>query len=38
MWSLTAVGFYLKMGYVYKNGITISDEYGVIRLEKVTKK
>lgn len=35
--SLTAVNFYLKMGYKYKNGITLPDEYGVIRLEKINK-
>ncbi|MGN1102150.1 MAG: GNAT family N-acetyltransferase, partial [Huintestinicola sp.] len=33
--SLTAVDFYLKMGYKYKNGVTSPDEYGVIRLEKI---
>lgn len=32
--SLTAVNFYLKMGYEYKNGITSPDKFGVIRLEK----
>lgn len=32
--SLTAVNFYRKMGYKYKNGITSPDEFGVIRLEK----
>lgn len=32
--SLTAVNFYCKMGYEYKNGVTSPDEYGVIRLEK----
>lgn len=32
--SLTAVSFYRKMGYEYKNGITVPDEYGVVRLEK----
>ena len=32
--SLTAVSFYRKMGYVFKNGITDADEYGVVRLEK----
>ena len=31
---LTAVGFYRKMGYEYKNGIASPDEFGVIRLEK----
>ncbi|MDD6279621.1 MAG: GNAT family N-acetyltransferase [Oscillospiraceae bacterium] len=33
--SLTAVGFYLRMGYKYKNGITDPDEYEVVRLEKI---
>lgn len=32
--SLTAVSFYRKMGYEFKNGITNADEYGVVRLEK----
>lgn len=32
--SLTAVSFYLKMGYKYKNGITSPDEFGGVRLEK----
>ena len=32
--SLTAVSFYRKMGYEFKNGITDADEYGVVRLEK----
>ena len=32
--SLTAVSFYRKMGYAFKNGITDADEYGVVRLEK----
>ena len=32
--SLTAVSFYRKMGYEFKNGITDPDEYGVVRLEK----
>lgn len=32
--SLTAMHFYEKMGYVFKNGITDTDEYGVVRLEK----
>lgn len=32
--SLTAVHFYEKMGYKFKNGITDADEYGVVRLEK----
>lgn len=32
--SLTAVGFYQKMGYSFKNGVTAADEYGVVRMEK----
>ena len=32
--SLTAVEFYRKMGYDFRNGITGTDEYGVVRLEK----
>ena len=32
--SLTAVSFYQKMGYTFKNGIVDADEYGVVRLEK----
>jgi GNAT superfamily N-acetyltransferase len=32
--SITACNFYLKMGYTYKNGVTIPDEEGCIRLEK----
>ncbi|MGN0280565.1 MAG: GNAT family N-acetyltransferase [Lachnospiraceae bacterium] len=32
--SLTAVQFYRKMGYEYKDGVTTPDEYGVVRLEK----
>ena len=32
--SLTAVSFYRKMGYAFKNGITEADEFGVVRLEK----
>lgn len=32
--SLTAVHFYEKKGYEFKNGITDPDEYGVVRLEK----
>lgn len=35
--SLTAVDFYLRMGYKYKNNITAPDEYGVVRLEKMNK-
>ena len=33
--SLTAVGFYRKMGYRYKNGVTGPDRDGVVRLEKL---
>lgn len=32
--SITATPFYLKMGYNYKNGITLPDEEGLLRLEK----
>ena len=32
--SLTAVSFYRKMDYAFKNRITDADEYGVVRLEK----
>lgn len=32
--SLTAVNFYRKMGYKYKNGVTEPDKDGVVRLEK----
>ena len=35
--SITAVPFYLKMGYKYKNGITEPDEELLIRLEKYRK-
>lgn len=34
--SLTAVDFYRKMGYAYKNGVTEPDRDGVVRLEKRT--
>lgn len=34
--SLTAVEFYRKLGYQYKNNVTTPDEFGVVRLEKVT--
>lgn len=34
---LTAVNFYRKMGYEYKNGLTSPDEFGVVRLEKFKK-
>ena len=36
--SITAVDFYRKLGYDYKNGITTSGEYDVIRLEKRNRK
>ena len=32
--SLTAVHFYEKMGYEYKNGIAEPDKDGVVRMEK----
>ena len=32
--SLTAVHFYEKMGYTFKDGIMDADEFGVVRLEK----
>jgi len=32
--SITGTPFYLKMGYSYKNDITIPDEEGLLRLEK----
>lgn len=32
--SITAVGFYKKLGYEYKDGITTPDKDNVIRLEK----
>ena len=32
--SQTAVSFYRRMGYEFKNGITGTDEYGVVRMEK----
>lgn len=32
--SLNAVGFYRRLGYTYKNGVTEPDEYQVVRLEK----
>lgn len=32
--SITGTPFYLKMGYIYKNGIDIPDEEGLLRLEK----
>lgn len=30
----SAVSFYRKMGYSFKDGIIDADEYGVVRLEK----
>lgn len=35
--SITAVGFYQKMGYDYKNGISMPDEEQHVRLEKYRK-
>lgn len=32
--SITAVDFYRKMGYVYKDGVTKPDKSGVVRMEK----
>lgn len=32
--SITAVPFYRKMGYRYKNGISVPDSEGLVRLEK----
>lgn len=31
--SLTAVPFYLKLGYAFKNGVTDAGESGVVRME-----
>ena len=36
--SITAVGFYQKMGYDYKDGITTPDEEQIVRLEKFPNK
>ncbi len=36
--SLTAVNFYRKMGYEYKNGVSSPDEIGIVRLEKRNEK
>lgn len=36
--SRTAVDFYLRMGYKFKNNITVPDEFGVVRLEKADEK
>lgn len=32
--SITAKGFYLKMGYALKNGVDTVDEFGTVRMEK----
>ena len=32
--SITAVQFYKKMGYSYKNGINKADDEGIVRMEK----
>ena len=32
--SITGTPFYLKMGYAYKNGVTVPDEEQLLRLEK----
>ncbi|MCH5164760.1 MAG: GNAT family N-acetyltransferase, partial [Clostridiales bacterium] len=32
--SITATPFYRKMGYDYKNGISLPDSEGLVRLEK----
>ena len=34
--SLTAVDFYRRLGYQYKSNVTTPDEFGVVRLEKIT--
>lgn len=31
--SITAVPFYLKLGYAFKNGVTDADESGTVRME-----
>ena len=31
--SITAVPFYLKLGYAFKNGVTEADESGTVRME-----
>ena len=31
--SLTAVPFYLKLGYAFKDGVTDADESGTVRME-----
>lgn len=35
--SITAVPFYKKMGYSYKNGINKADDEGIVRMEKFRK-
>jgi len=35
--SITAVPFYKKMGYDYKNGVAEPDEEGLVRMEKFRK-
>ena len=35
--SITAVPFYKKMGYSYKNGINKVDDEGIVRMEKFRK-
>ena len=35
--SVTAVGFYRKLGYTFKNGIETPDEFGAVRMEKRSK-
>lgn len=35
--SITAVQFYKKMGYSYKNGINKADDEGIVRMEKLKK-
>ena len=32
--SVTGVPFYLKMGYTFKNGVTVPDEEQLLRMEK----
>ena len=33
--SITAVGFYLRLGYVFVNGVSEPDSYGVVLMEKI---
>lgn len=35
--SITAVPFYKKMGYNYKNGVNKADDEGIVRMEKFRK-